>query len=144
MADALKKIQAASDKARAKIAAKGFREFAVTLRTLPKTGDPVLGTAGNGPPDDLPLTPPPKVEAVSLRAVEHGAGLIQTGDVRLTQVSRSTSFEARINDPKTIWLIEGPGLSGEFTRIDGVEPIAKNTEWIVTLRPIPKKRGAGP
>lgn len=133
--DALKKIQAGADKARAKLAKAGLREYVVILRQRTATGkDPLLGTTGTVVSVDTTIQPPPKVDNVSARLITASSGVILMGDVRVSQISRHADYEALINDPETTWIITGPGsFAGEYSLVGGTL-VRHNAEWVAVLR----------
>lgn len=143
MPSAAQKMQAGADKVGKKLAAKGLREYTVTLRqnTVGTAGDPDLGIPPTpGVPVDTPLVPPPVVENVSVGLVVASQGVLQLGDIRVSSISRSTAFATLIDDPATVWRVKGPHLNGEFSIVPGVVR-SKTTQAIVTLRLIPGTEG---
>lgn len=135
MGDALKKIQAGADKARAKLAKAGLREYTVILRSRTTTGkDPLLGTVGVEVSVDTTIQPPPKVDNVSARLIAASSGVILMGDVRVTQLTRNVAYEALINDPETVWIVQGPGaFAGQYSLVGGTLE-RRNAEWVAVLR----------
>lgn len=127
----LEKIQAGADKARAKLAAKGLSEHQVTLRT-PAVSDPITGRPGAGAPVDLVLEPPPRIRQASMRRVEQSGGLVQAGDLVLRGVTRASAFEALVLATETIWVVEGPAYTGEYTSVGAVTTM-RPAEWEVVL-----------
>lgn len=134
MTDALEKLQLGADKVGRKLAAKGFREHTVKLVAVTTTGkDPKLGTKGTTTEVVTTFDPPPLVENVSMRMVELSAGRINIGDIVISGISRSSTYETLVKDVKTVWRITGPSFNGDYQMIDGQLKM-KPTEWVVTLK----------
>lgn len=135
--NALAKIQAGMDKVCTKLAAKGFREHTVTLRQVTMTGkNASLGLPGTAVNTDTLLAPAPIVANVSLRAIQYGAGLLQEGDLRITNISRSATYQALVQDPATQWVITGPSFAGTYSLVGGAALQMKPAEWIATVRKV--------
>ena len=134
--NALQKIQAAADKVGGKLADKGFREHTVTLRQVTMTGkNAALGLPGTATNTDTLLTPPPMVANVSLRAVQYGVGVLESGDVQVTGISRSSVYQALIEDPATLWIVAGPSFAGTYSLVGGTLKM-KPAEWVAALRKV--------
>lgn len=129
MTDALSKLQAGADKARAKLAAHrlGGRERDVAIRCVTKTGgNPALGIAPTRTAEDTVLEPRPVVKDASARQYlfAHG-GRIQEGDLLVSAISRSYA-EAQLRGADA-WVVDGV----EYAL---VLLAAKPTEYEVHLR----------
>jgi hypothetical protein len=144
MATVLEKKQAAKDKAGRKLAAKGLREYRVTLIT-PAAIDPAVAEAyarlgkkppAAGEPTRTVLDPAPEVGKASLHRVAQSGGMVLAGDIRIKAISRDAKYEAQVKNPLTVWLVEGPDVNGEFSTIDG-QLDRHDAEWRATL----KKKG---
>lgn len=145
MATVLEKKQAAMDKAGKKLAAKGLREYRVTLVTPPAVAPAVAEAYAKlgkkpptpaGEPTRTVLDPPPKVGKASLHRVAQSGGMVLAGDIRIKAISRDAKYEEQVKDPLTVWLVEGPDINGEFSAIDG-QLDRHDAEWQATL----KKKG---
>lgn len=143
MANALTKIQKGADKRRKKLAGKGFRECTVTLRrytTAAGDENTDLGViADEATPDDLLIDPPPKVESVSLRLIEHGAGVVEMGDLKISEITRtSEAVDARLRDPAVIFVVTGLGLDGEYSIVGG-QLTTKTSEHVAIVRKVAER-----
>ena len=128
-------IRRAIDNARLKLQNMGLREHRVWLCTRTETGeDAILGTVGTKVDVDLEISPRPVVELASGDEYENvGPIQLNVGDIRISKISRSVTFETLINDRNTIWKVTGPSLDGEYDLIDGSHEV-KITEHIAILR----------
>jgi hypothetical protein len=134
---ALSKIQNGVDKARGKLALKGFREFKVFLVNPVRIGeDPVLGRTGTIKLDFIyEIKPSPKINDSSTSYSKTGYSLIDSGQLRLTQISRSYD-EKTLSDSSLLWKIEGAAHEG-FYRLISLYP--QNTQWTAVLEYVTKQ-----
>lgn len=131
MSDALSKLQAGADKARAKLAAHrlGGRERTVAIRTIAETGgNPALGIAPARTATDTALEPRPVVRDGGFKLIQYAeahGGRLEDGDVLVDAISRSyTEEQLRSADA---WLVDGVEYS--LIRL-----ARKPTEWEAFLR----------
>ncbi|MNK89984.1 hypothetical protein D3C87_1100140 [compost metagenome] len=131
MADALSKLQAGADKARAKLAVHrlGGRERTVAIRTITEAGgNPALGIAPTRTTADSTITPTPSVRDGGFKLIQYAeahGGRLEDGDILVDAISRSYSEEQlRSADA---WLVDGVEYS--LIRLAG-----KPTEWEAFLR----------
>jgi hypothetical protein len=137
MANYLTKVQKSADKVRKKLANKGFYEYTVTVApSLP--GDKLIGARETtGPP--VTLNPGVEVKKLSETTVSFSAGVLLTGDIELTGVSRifylnQAATDTLVNNLGNVWVIEGPGIhAGQYTLIRG-QAKRLDTEWVIRLR----------
>lgn len=137
MPTALEKIQAGADKAGKKLAAKGLREHGVTLRIVQDLGKAALlgkkGTAAATTNDDLALDPPPRLRNVSAGYVARSEGVIEMGDVFVDRISRDAAYAARLQDPRTVFVVTGPSHAGLYTIVGGTLKMERS-QWTAVLR----------
>jgi hypothetical protein len=133
----LPKVQKAADKVRAKLAAKGFFEFTVTV-TPSIPGNLILGTRETlGTP--IALNPGVEVKKLSEGTVAYSAGVLITGDIELSGVSRlfagtEAATATLVNNLSNVWAIDGPGFPhGLYTLISG-QARRDDTAWLIRLR----------